>query len=233
MSGEAGERLAYFDAVLFDVDGTLIHSSPGILDTMEYTFAQMGVHLPQEELKKFLGPPLRETFGRYCKTSKEIESAVLTYREYYRQSGQYQCSLFPGVVSMLNTLRDAGVLLCTATSKPTKVVLPMLERLGIEPLFQMVGGASLDASLDTKEAVVRHVLEQPFMQGRRVLMVGDRRDDVAGAGACGLPTAGVLYGYGGREELETAGAAVLMRTCEELTEYILAGQQPATQEVIE
>ena len=218
-----GERLAYYDAVLFDVDGTLIHSSPGILNTMRHTFAQLGVQLPESELKKFLGPPLRATFGKYCETQAQVEWAVEAYRSYYHEQGQYQCSLFPGVAQMMQRLREAGVCMCTATSKPVEVVRPMLQRLGLEPYFAMVGGASMDASLDTKTAVVNHVLSQPFLAGRRVLMVGDRQDDIKGANNCGLPAVGILYGYGSRRELLEAGPCTLLNSIEELTDFILNG----------
>lgn len=233
MSSKVGERLAYFDAVLFDVDGTLIHSSPGILGTMRYTFEKWGISLPESELKTFFGPPLRRTFGRYISDAEQVEQAVNTYRSYYHEKGQYQCTLFPGVLQMLEQLRDAGVTMCTATSKPVQVVQPMLQRLGLEPYFAMVGGASLDARLDTKEAVVRDVLSQPFMQGKRALMVGDRKDDVQGGLACGLPVAGILYGYGSLQELTEAGTCIPVKDCEELIDLILNGPSGSvTQEVI-
>ncbi len=219
--------------MLFDVDGTLIHSSPGILDTMRYTFENWGISLPESELKTFLGPPLRRTFGRYLHSEEQIEQAVDIYRAYYHEKGQYQCSLFPGVLEMLNQLKEAGVTLCTATSKPVQVVRPMLQRLGLESCFAMVGGASMDARLDTKEAVVRDVLSQPFMQGKRTLMVGDRKDDVKGGLTCGLPVAAILYGYGSFQELTEAGACFPVRDCKELIDLILNGPaEPTTQEVI-
>ena len=85
---------------------------------------------------------------------------------------------------MLQRLKDAGLVLCTATSKPTQVVTPILEEKGLAGYFDFIGGASMDESRDTKTDVVRHVLAQPMMQGRRVLMVGDRNDDMRGAADC-------------------------------------------------
>ena len=110
--------------------------------------------------------------------------------------------MFPGVLQMLQTLKQAGFILCTATSKPTKVVTPILEEQGLAQYFDFIGGASMDESRDTKTEVVRYVLSQPALQGKRVLRVGDRNDDMRGAADCGLDAAGVLYGYGSREELE-------------------------------
>ena len=119
-------------------------------------------------------------------------------------------------------LKDAGLVLCTATSKPTQVVTPILKEKGLADYFDFIGGASMDESRDTKTAVVRYVLAQPMMQGKRVLMVGDRNDDMRGAADCGLDAAGALYGYGSREELEPFGPVLLAESCEELTDKLLA-----------
>ena len=111
-------------------------------------------------------------------------------------------------------------MLCTATSKPTVVVTPILEEQGLAPYFDFIGGASMDESRDTKTEVVRYVLTQPCVQGKRVLMVGDRNDDMRGAADCGLDAAGALYGYGSREELEMCGAKWITDTVEDLEAFL-------------
>ena len=133
--------MLHYDAILFDVDGTLIDSAPGILHTLEEVF----------------------------------------YRESYAVKGSHECAAYPGAAEMLQRLKDAGLILCTATSKPTEVVTPILEEKGLAPFFDFIGGASMDESRDTKTDVVHYVLSQPMLQGKRVLMVGDRNDDMRGA----------------------------------------------------
>ena len=115
----------------------------------------------------------------------------------------------------------AGLTLCTATCKPTHVVTPILEEQGLSSYFSFVGGASMDESRDNKTDVIRHVLDQPVMQGKRVLMVGDRCDDMQGARNCGLDAAAVLYGYGSREEVTPFAPVFMAADCKELTEWIL------------
>ena len=170
--------MQHYDVILFDVDGTLIDSAPGILNTL--------------------------------------------YRESYREKGSHEGTAYPGAAEMLRRLKEAGFVLCTATSKPTVVVTPILEEQGLAPYFDFIGGASMDESRDTKTEVVRYVLTQPCVQGKRVLMVGDRNDDMRGAADCGLDAAGALYGYGSREELEPFGPVLLAESCEELTDKLLA-----------
>ena len=210
-----------FDAVLFDVDGTLLHSKPGILDTFAYAFRMMGLDPEGMDLSRYLGPPLRRSFAEHFSSEEEVERAVRYYRTRYAEKGMHMCDPFPGVVQMLHELRGAGLVLATATSKPTAVVTPILQEQGIADCFDYIGGASMDKSIDTKTAVIRSVLAQPVMQGKRVLMVGDRRDDMQGAADCGIPAAAVLYGYGSREELAGWNPRCMARDCPELTAYIL------------
>ena len=135
--------------------------------------------------------------------------------------GCHEGDVYPGVAEMLGRLKAAGLTLCTATCKPTDVVRPILEEQGLAPYFSFVGGASMDESRDNKTDVIRHVLAQPVMQGKRVLMVGDRRDDMQGAVNCGLDAAAVLYGYGGREEVAPFAPVFMAADCKELTDWAL------------
>ena len=213
--------VARYDAVLFDVDGTLIHSSPGILATMEYTFLQMGIDPSGIDLNRYLGPPLRRTFGEYFSDEASIEKMVDVYRTQYAVSGCHQCQVFDGVIEMLDRLKAAGIKLYTATSKPTVVVTPILKEQELADYFTFIGGASEDKSVDTKTAVIQTVLACPELKNARVLMVGDRHDDMRGAAECGIPAAAVLYGYGSKEELDPFAPVIQAETCQELTDYIL------------
>ena len=214
-------KLLNYDAILFDVDGTLIDSAPGILHTLEEVFQKMGVDVTGVNLRRYLGPPLRKSFGEHFTELDKIEQATRLYRESYAVKGSHECAAYPGAAEMLQRLKDAGLILCTATSKPTEVVTPILEEKGLAPFFDFIGGASMDESRDTKTDVVRHVLAQPMMQGRRVLMVGDRNDDMRGAADCGLDAAGALYGYGSREELAPFHPVLLAESCADLAAQIL------------
>ena len=214
--------MQHYDVILFDVDGTLIDSAPGILNTLEEVFTKMGVDVTHVNLRRYLGPPLRKSFGEHFSDPAKIEEATELYRESYREKGSHEGTAYPGAAEMLRRLKEAGFVLCTATSKPTVVVAPILEEPGLAPYFDFIGGASMDESRDTKTEVVRYVLTQPCVQGKRVLMVGDRNDDMRGAADCGLDAAGALYGYGSREELEPFGPVLLAESCEELTDKLLA-----------
>ena len=213
--------MPHYDAILFDVDGTLIDSAPGILNTLEKVFRDMGVDVTNVNLRRYIGPPLRKSFAEHFPDPAKIEEATERYRRIYHEKGSHEGGVYPGVPEMLRCLKDAGFILCTATCKPTEVVTPILEEQGIAGYFAFIGGASMDESRDTKTDVIRHVLSQPTLQGKRVLMVGDRSDDMQGAANCGLDAVGVLYGYGSREELEPFHPKLLVESCKELTDELL------------
>lgn len=210
-----------YDAVLFDVDGTLIHSQPGIVESFSHTFRTMGLDPAAIDLTRYLGPPLRWSFAQHFDGDAAVERAVAVYRAYYAEVGMHHCTVYPGVVEMLTRLRDAGVFLATATSKPATVAAGILQEKGLTPYFDLLGGASMDKSVDTKTAVIRQDLQDPRLAGKRILMVGDRADDMRGAADCRLPAAGVLYGYGSREELQAFAPVYLAQDCAALADYLL------------
>ncbi len=210
-----------YQAVLFDVDGTLIHSSPGILETMKFTFQAMGKDITGLDLSRYLGPPLRTSFAEHFNNAEDVEKAVSIYRERYHTHGQFRCSLYPNVKKMLTVLKENGILLYTATSKPQEVVIPILQHFQIADLFEYIGGASVDASLDNKTAVMKHVLSRKELQNKKILMIGDRKEDLIGAVNCKLDAVGILYGYGSKKELQEFNPVFYAKDCLSLSEWIL------------
>ena len=220
-------ELLNYDAILFDVDGTLIDSAPGILNTLQEVFDKMGVDTTNVNLRRYIGPPLRKSFGEHFTDPAQIEEATELYRVSYHVKGSHECAAYPGAAEMLRRLKEAGLILCTATCKPIEVVTPILEEKGLASLVDFIGGASMDESRDNKTDVIRYVLSQPMLQGRRVLMVGDRNDDMIGAANNGLDAAAVLYGYGSAEELTPYHPVFCADSCAQLADCILNGQADA------
>ena len=210
-----------FDAVLFDLDGTLIDSAPGILATFKKTFETFGLAVDEQRLRPFLGPPLRSSMAQLLPQSR-VEQAVETYRELYKIHGLDGCAPYEGVPEMLRMLRQAGFAVCVATSKPRPVALRVLRHFGLEQAFDYIGGASMDASLDTKTAVMQLVLGQPQLAGRRSVMVGDRENDMQGARDCALPAVGALYGYGSAQELAPFSPVFCAQDVHALCAWLLA-----------
>lgn len=215
-----------YDIILFDLDGTLTDSGPGIMNAAAYAVKKLGAPVPDRSvLRAFVGPPLADSFERFCGFPREKAlEAVQAYREYYNVTGIFENSVYPGMEKALSALTGAGKTLAVATSKPETAARRVLEHFGLAGYFTVIAGATEDGSRVAKADVVAYALERLGVSGPGVaLMVGDREHDVLGAAANGLECMGVLYGYGSRVELESAGAVCTADTPEDVARLILAG----------
>lgn len=211
------------DFVLFDLDGTLTDPREGITKSAAHALAYFGIHADPEMLTFFIGPPLTETFGeRYGFSEEQITVAVAKFREYFEPRGWLENAPYPGIGKTLERLQSAGLKLILATSKPEKFAKRIMERFELAKYFTLLCGAPMDEKKAGKAAVVeRAVREAGITDVSRAVMVGDKRHDVEGARANGIDTAGVLWGYGTREELETAGAKYIAGNLAELEKLLL------------
>ena len=206
--------------VLFDLDGTITDSGSGIINSVKYALKKAGRKIPPEdELRKFIGPPLQEQFMKCCGIEeKEAAEMVVLYREYYQEEGIFDNRVYDGVMEMLKTLKEAGLTIVMATSKPEKFAKMIAEHFGFAKYFDLIGGACMDGARTKKQEVIQYVLEQCKEK--------DRCYDMEGANREGIRAIGVLYGYGSKEELEEAGADGLAETPEEVVRMILNSMHP-------
>ena len=207
---------------LFDLDGTLTDPKVGITRSAACALRHFGIQADPESLTGFIGPPLYESFQRYGIPEERMEEAIAAFRGYFEPRGWMENVPYPGIGQTLGNLKRAGVKLILATSKPEKFALRIMERFDLARYFTGLFGAPMDERRAGKAAIVaRAVEESGISDPSRALMVGDRRHDVEGARANGLDTVGVLWGYGTREELETAGAKYLAGDLAEMEEILL------------
>ena len=215
--------------VLFDLDGTITDSGSGIINSVKYALKKAGRKIPPEdELRKFIGPPLQEQFMKCCGIEeKEAAEMVALYREYYQEEGIFDNRVYDGVMEMLKTLKEAGLKIVMATSKPEKFAKMIAEHFGFAKYFDLIGGACMDGARTKKQEVIQYVLEQCKEKDReKIRMVVYRCYYIEGANREGTRAIGVLYGYGSKEELEEAGADGLAETPEEVVRMILNGMHP-------
>ncbi len=210
------------DTILFDLDGTLTDSGPGIMNGVRYALKRYGMESVEEaELRGFVGPPLQKKFQEFCNISEEEgRRAVSYYREYYGGKGIFENQVYPGIPETLQRLKQKGFRICMATSKPEHYALQIAEYFQIDGYFDFIGGSLMDGRRTKKADVIRYVLQECEVQDKsRVLMVGDREHDILGAKQVGIHSLGVLFGYGSREELEKAGAERIVETPEEIGDF--------------
>ena len=212
-----------FQYLLFDLDGTLTDPYEGITRSFQYALEAFGVEEKQENLKKVIGPPLIDAFMEFYGFSREKgELAVAKYRERFSQVGLFENAVYPGIPEMLDALKNAGKTICLATAKPEVFAKRILEKFDLAKYFSVVVGAELNGVRNYKKDVIAEVLSQlgnPSLGD--VLMIGDRKQDVEGAKACGVAALGVRFGYAEPGELENAGCQIYAETVEDLTGYLL------------
>ncbi len=211
--------------LLFDLDGTLFDTSPGVTTSVRHALVRMGRPIPSQELLlKFIGPPLHEGFMEYCGMSaEEAATARVRYREYYADRGLLECRLYDGMSETLAALHAAGYTLAVATSKPEVYATRILEHFDIARYFTYIAGSTLTEARTAKPEVIAYALESlGNPPASACLMIGDRRYDIEGAHALEMDGYGVLYGFGTREEMEAAGADRLFATPSELGDFLLS-----------
>lgn len=212
--------------VFFDLDGTLTDSKEGILNCLRYAFEKLREPVPTEEtLLQFIGPPLQESFIRWCGfTPERAAEGLRLFRERYVPIGKFENAPAPGMAELCRRLKERGYVLALASSKPEAMCVPICERFGFAPFLDVIVGSAPGDDWE-KEDVIREAMGRLGLteaQRDEILMVGDRKFDVLGARACGIACVGVeFFGYAQPGELAQAGAVAVVRTAEELETYIL------------
>ncbi len=219
------ERKNYF---LFDLDGTVTDTGEGIMNSAQYALDAFGIHNePEAALRRFIGPPLDVSFREfYGMTETQALGAIEKYRERYRAEGIFESPLYPGMLELLRELSQStavqGGNVCLATSKPLYFARQILKLRNVEQYFSVITGANMDGTMTDKAQVIGEALRQLGNPPKeKVVMVGDRRQDILGAHTQGLESIGAGYGYGEPGELEAAGASKIVSTVEELKRLCL------------
>lgn len=212
------------DLCLFDLDGTLTDPKEGITKSVSHALKSFGIVVPDlNELTIFIGPPLRDSFRKYYNFSEtEAETAVAKYREYFSETGIFENSLYEGVIDMLTRLRDNGIKIVIATSKPTVYAEKIAEHFGFKKFMGLVAGSELDGTRSRKSEVIEYALSIIDPERKKMpVMIGDREHDIIGAKEIGIASIGVTWGYGSRSELEEAWATKIVASPNELCRLIL------------
>ncbi len=202
--------------VIFDLDGTLTDSAAGIVSSFRHALRQVGAVVPDGDLAaRVVGPPMRHTLAGMG-LGEHIEAVMAAYRADYSSRGWAMNGLFDGIGRLLTDLRAAGVRLAVATSKAEPTARRVLAHFGIDEHFEVVAGASVDATRSSKIDVLAHALAQLHPLPQRVLMVGDRIHDVEAAAAHGIDAIVVGWGYGRADFAATTTWARHVATVAEL-----------------
>ncbi len=190
-----------YQTIIFDLDGTIIEPKQGFIRSINYSLkAHNFPSYPEQQLLKYIGPPLDLTFYDITKQNDPnlIQSLVYKYRERYSEIGYKENTLYGGIVNTLQTLHQSQQFnLGICTSKRSDYASQILEMHGILDLFDFVDGG--DIGIEKWQQL--EGLRNKGVITSCSLMVGDRSVDLTAAHKNGLKSAGVLWGYGSNQEL--------------------------------
>lgn len=198
--------------LFFDLDGTIINSEQGILNSLKYMYNHVEGSVPHDDdtLRKFIGPTMGYSFEKYdhikFDTPEGLKRAQL-FREYYEKQGWHEFTVYDGVTQMIKDLNDAGKEVFIATSKPESLAKKVIDHIGMKPYVRHVFGASDDErERSLKEDVISYGIDKTSvsLNSDNLVMIGDRSSDIVGAHKNNLKAIGVTYGFGAYKELSDA-----------------------------
>jgi phosphoglycolate phosphatase len=211
------EEVFMFDTVLFDLDGTLTDSALGIINSVQHALKKYGIEADRDFLRCFIGPPLAQSFRKYFNIEDGAQ-AVEYYREYYAPKGIFENEVYKGIESVLKHLKENGVQILVATSKPEEYAKQILNHFHLSDYFDGIHGATMDESKVKKEDIIAEALS--LHPHKKAIMVGDREHDIIGAKANDIASIGVLYGFGSKEELEKISPDYIVESTEALDKLL-------------
>lgn len=212
-----------YDLIVFDLDGTLTDSEPGIFGAVKYALEKMDFPIPpRDTLRKFIGPPLWQSFVSYCgMTDQQSEKAVQLYRETYNVKGAFLNFPYPGILPFLDTLKASDAQLAVATSKPANIAFRVLDYFKLTPYFSHISAPDDNEHSSNKKDLILSAMRACHVPPQRTVMIGDTHYDAIGARESATHFIGVLYGFGTREEIEREGASRFAESVGELQSMLL------------
>ncbi|WP_227718234.1 HAD family hydrolase [Microbulbifer sp. Q7] len=209
-----------YDYLVFDLDGTLSDPAEGFVNSMNHALVAFDYPTrPANELTPHIGPPLEVTLAKLTgsKDGTHIQALVDKYRERYGETGYAENALYPGISEMLERLSQKdGIRLGVCTSKRADFAERILKQFKLHHYFEFVSGG--DVGIAKWQQLQGLLADNRISQ--RALMIGDRHFDLSAAAKNQLPSAGVLWGYGSRTELDEHGPAHLFAHPEEILSII-------------
>lgn len=220
--------MKHYKYIFWDLDGTLLDTYEGVSNCVRYALDYYGIHIEDREtLRKFIGPPLRESFPKLAHLPQEyVEEAIVRYRERYHPVGVFECRPFDGVAETVEAFRRAGEIQVVSSSKPENMCRKILGKFRMDQWFDEIVGASEDGRIDSKAEVLAEAFRRmrerdPEFSAEDVVLIGDTLFDADGAAQMGIDCLGVSYGFGTRNELLEHGAICVFDSLKELKNAIL------------
>lgn len=210
-----------YKTIIFDLDGTLLNTSEGVLNSVRYALDKMGLEqLPYEKAKRFIGPPLQEGFGKVAGLEGgDVDKAVMHYRKNYKElGGIFEAEVYDGIIDVLKHLKNDGRKLCVATLKPEDSAKRVLEHFGIAQYFDYIGGNKEEKS--TKAGLIAEGLASTNTTAEEAVLIGDSIFDLYGAQEAGVDFIAAAYGFAPDEGFPEKDCVAICDTPLDFVKYL-------------
>lgn len=187
-----------YSLIILDLDGTILNTSKGIFDSINYVIETMNLEkIDDSILKKFIGPPVFDSFKNYCGLNKDrAMEATKLYRKYYWEKGMFEAEIYDEVEEFLKTLKNKNIKLAVATLKREDQAIAILKHFNLYDKFDIVVGVDEANTRKKKDTILIAMNELQCKSKDEVLMIGDTLHDFEGAEKAGVDFAGITYGFG-------------------------------------
>lgn len=214
--------MSKYNCILFDLDGTLLDTSRGVLKSIDYTIHELGLPEITEEVKRsFIGPPIQDSFRNTFSLNDEMTAkAASTFRNVYKDIFLLEADPYEGMYDFLKELKLRGIKTAVATYKREDYTLKLLDALDISKYFDIIKGSDMEGKL-TKADIVQFCVDGLSADKSDIVLIGDSANDEKGAQARGIDFIGVTFGFGYKSKKDVKQAVCVVDTVEELRKYIL------------
>ncbi len=187
-----------YSLVILDLDGTILNTSKGIFDSIKYVIKSMNLeNLDENTLKKFVGPPVVDSFQKYCGLDKDkAMEATKLYRNYYWEKGMFEANIYDGIEEFINILKNNNIKLAVATLKREDQAIAILKHFGLYDKFDVVVGVDEFNTRKKKDTILIAMNQLECKEKSKVLMIGDTLHDFEGAEKACVDFVGITYGFG-------------------------------------
>lgn len=183
--------------LIWDIDGTLLNTAPGIINSVRYAEKMVGLSpLDDEQVRVFLGPPPKSMYMKmYGLDEKTASEAVKYHREYSRNRAIYEADVYDGIPSVLEYYQNKGIHQAIATLKGQTIADTIIERLELSKYFDIIAAMDKDET-KTKNGLLQEVIDYLGLDHKDAVLIGDSQYDAIGAEKAGIDFVGVTYGFG-------------------------------------
>lgn len=185
------------DAIIFDLDGTLLDTTEGVLESVEFAARKMGYKsILHEELLSFIGPPIQDSFITYYGCSfEEAQMAANIFRDYYKNTALLKAVPYEGIYDLCDKLSEMRIKMAVATYKRGDYAVKLLNHFGFGKYFNPIHGAD-DKNILTKRDIIELCIKELGVDKQKCVLIGDTEYDAIGAEKANISFIGVIYGFG-------------------------------------